>query len=241
MKLKHLLLSSTAAVALAPLAFAGLQPPPAGEDSVNDILGHLYGGTFEAVEQGYSNGSTSVTYVDDSIGLNLSAHGFAGVNVEPVAKFSNNQQFTGYFDGAGDLQVMFETTGFAYEVEQDCPWNLCLDQMNMLDDMLVVGRDGGEGGLQSQRPGDNADNRDHVLTFRVDDGDESTLPSFIMFWEDITMNPSITKGRSHSDYNDLVLRISASDDCVAAAPLPAGALAGIAAFGALGIARRFKK
>ncbi|MEM8873029.1 MAG: VPLPA-CTERM sorting domain-containing protein [Planctomycetota bacterium] len=239
MKRTAALLAAVASAALAPAALAGLEPPPAGEHGVTQILAHLYGGSFNAIEQGYSNGSTTARYVDDEIGLNLSAAGFAGVNVEAVAKFSNNQQYSGYFDGNGELQIMFETTGYGYEVEQDCPWIVCHGEADLLDNMLVVGRDGGEGGQHSQRPADNADNRDHVITFEIDDG--SDLPTFIMFWEDITINESITKGRSKNDFNDLVLRLSNAEDCVAAVPLPASAFAGIAGFTVLGLARRLKK
>jgi hypothetical protein len=210
---------------LAPTAsgsFTQINPPHPGEDTHQQILSNVYGGTFlpfgaEGVD--FSNGSILAKRVHDVIenrpGGPQEMGGptggeddsdqlwralFQGATAE--AKFAEFEQNFGYFPGAsgGSYIQLFSVSGNGYNVSGE------VNIPSLADTTLRWGR-GGQGRVVSSLIADNQDNEDHMVTYQIlsaPDGGEVQQRWLILF-EDIFRGEPF----ADFDFNDLAVEITA--------------------------------
>ncbi|WP_428938023.1 PEP-CTERM sorting domain-containing protein [Fontivita pretiosa] len=214
--------------------FAGFTPinPPVGEDTHREILSFIYGGNFQptgAHNLDFTNGQITAVRIDDFpdpqpgraplfeplniIGENGSDDQtwFADYRVASAeAKFAVYDQNFGYFAGpaGGSYTMLFDQTGWGYQVQGDA------DLTRLAGQILRWGR-GGEGRILSSKPSDNADGRDHMVTYRIEFNqipslDQPPQPQFqlttwLLFWEDKFEGEQL----ADFDFNDLVVEVKA--------------------------------
>ncbi|MGF1634476.1 MAG: hypothetical protein ACFCVE_11550 [Phycisphaerae bacterium] len=205
---------------------------PQNEAARAGIFAQLFGGEFVQNDIGFTNGEVSLRRVLDtasgftasSIDLPLQtdelfAPGF--YDVKAVGRYSLNEQNFGYFNDDG-FQSLFTVEGFGAEVTGEARG------VDLTAGPFAWGRDGGQGGLHSSIIADNFDKRDHMLTYEVLDPQNATAQrSYLLFWEDLTNDGTLTPGRSNNDFNDLVVQASLLSTDVAVIPLPPAAAAGL--------------
>lgn len=205
-------------------AFAGfstINTNAAGEPGQEQIIQHVFGGSFQSDGQNFSNGTVTATRVDDSQDL-VWPQINAIVSAQTVASFAQLQQSFGYFNGAvgGNFQTLFNVTGQGYDVSGQ-------SGAVPMNDVYRLGR-GGSDSLYSSNNADNPDGRDHMITYAItgEPGAKPNVQTWMLFWED-TPAP-----KSDFDYNDLVVEMK-TDPPVAgggppvAVPLPRAAWMGL--------------
>jgi hypothetical protein len=229
--------------------------PP--EQSTNQILSHIYGGTFVPAGVDYTNGVITAHRVQDNVAaegrgvepLNLfdfNNHGNelnTGVDTTDQlwtadavvataqARYAVYSQAFGYFDGTsgGSYIPIFNVTGDGYNVTGAGSVG------NLGGHIWRWARAGGFFTFTSQNS-DNPASIDHMVTYRIDFGGGggnlgSTTVTYLLFWEDKAPNDNPPPDY---DYNDLVVEIRAS---VPDVPEPATAT-GLAAIAMIAAVRR---
>ncbi|HEY7090824.1 MAG TPA: PEP-CTERM sorting domain-containing protein [Tepidisphaeraceae bacterium] len=250
-----LMLCCAAAPRAAWAGYTPINPPPFGEDTHQEILSQIYGGTFVPLGLDFTNGTVTATRVEDftdpgeaktplqlvtSFGSDdqLWQSDFRFACAE--AKFAVYKQDFGYFDGLTDntYHKLFDQDGLDYNVTGDA------DLSSLSGKLLRWGR-GGEDRVLSSRPSDNADGRDHMVTYLITGLDEpGTLPSlrsqppanlkrWLIFFEDKFQGEQ----GADFDYNDLVVEITATQVAI---PEPASAVS-VAMLGGFLLARRGRR
>lgn len=194
-------------------------PIYAGEKSVAEILGNVYGGTFTPSGNDLTNGTiTAVRVADnDSTGnkTNLVNIGNTGnddrvwtdgiASGEAHARFASYAQKFGYLPGAsgGSYTNLFDVTGSGYSAT---------GSFTDLDFGATLGNPAnwrwarnGDGGLWSSDPVDNGANAyDHLVSYRITgltDAAHTGKTTWMLFWEDLNLGDA--------DYNDLAVEIIA--------------------------------
>ena len=249
MKLPTLIATAAAAaLVVTSTASAGFQdaagmiePARSTEASVSTILDDLFGGSFAgSTSAGFSNGMYDVKPVDDAAGLDAS--GLSSLSVTAVARYAANSQTVGMFD-QGEFTPLFDVGGFGMNVNAASTAMISGEMLCNNGEIAMLGRNGGSGGLHSMMPSMNSDGTDHAVTYRVDlagQESEKSAGTWVMFWEDLN-EPQ----RSDRDFNDVVLLLAGPDapamTGAAAAPLPAGAWAGLGLIGAFGLVKARKR
>jgi hypothetical protein len=217
--------------------FTAINPPHPGEDSHQQILSRIYGGTFSSTpERGvdFTNGSTTAFRIDDRVDAGLwgapgdptEMSGPTGGEDETdqtwqanfifataEAKFASYAQNFGYFNGTtgGSYTQLFALSGSQYDVSGEA------DLSSLAGRILRWGR-GGQNRIVSSKITDNADNEDHMVTYQImanPTRGEASL-RWLVFWEDILRGEPF----EDFDFNDLVVEITAN-----AIPEPAFATA----------------
>jgi len=222
--------------------FTTINSPPPNEQSHQQILSRLYGGTFVAGPEGsysYSNGSIFAERIEDELfgtesdePLDMASTGGDGTDqfwnanftfASAEAKFAAYEQTFGYRLGTegGTFQQLFQLSGSGYSVQGDA------DLSGISGQTIRWGR-GGQGRFLSSRNSDNTDAHDHMVTYQILDAPDGGLAqlTWLVFWEDRFVNEP-----SDLDYNDLVVEIKAN-----VIPEPAGIT--LLALGMLGLKRR---
>lgn len=185
--------------------------PNANETGVADVLEHVYGGSFDAIGVDYTNADGSVTArrLDDA-----SDQLWTGTYAaEIVGRFSGYTQAFGQMTTWG-FQQLAEIGEEGFNTRVSDHFTVTLTQPTAL-------ARAGNSGTQSSRDIDNRDGRDHMITYAVD-GLPSGASVWLLFWEDLNAGQKVTKGRSSSDFNDLVVVLRMADTGVTpvAVPLP---------------------
>lgn len=204
---------------------AGLTPIGrygAGEASQQQIASHLYGKDFIRAGDDFVSSSITLRRIDD---LNDSRFDGAKYTAKAVAKFSSFSQSIG-IGGGGGTAHLFDVGGYGYDVSGSQVSG------SQLGTNTFFTRSG-ESGNHSSRAADNADGRDHLITYQVL-GLKTTDNVWLMFWEDMDVHPNTPAKRSFSDFNDLAIELRA-----AAIPLPAAVWTGGLALGIAIAMRRF--
>ncbi len=188
------------------------------EVGVADVLSALYGGTFEQASLGFTNGDKSFSRVPDDADQRWTGD----FQVRVVGRFSGHTQSLGALAG-GQFQhlVAADGIGFASSPEETT--------VTLNGEPLIRY---GNTGTHSSIPSQNEDERDHLVTFELDNPGQTRV--WVLFWEDLDLGPGITKGRSISDFNDLVVTLRATDIASAppiAVPLPPAFYVGLATCG----------
>lgn len=236
----------SAAVAVASSAFAGFTQvgaTPKFEHSHERILQTLYGGDFHRIGTDFFNGSVTVRRVDDGMTSVSPMSMFTGTigdttdetwtgalfKAKAIAKFSDNSQNLAITNGKS-THHLFSAHGYGYNVTGEATF----DASSMGETWFIRS---GDSGMHSSRTADNADGRDHMITYEVLGIGGPNEKVWVMFWEDLTRTPGLSNKRTHSDYNDLVVEMRAMP-----VPLPAAAWAAIAlGGGALAMRKRIRR
>ncbi len=181
------------------------------EIGVADVLAHVYGGQFNASGADYTGDTTGLTA--RRVSDNADQLWTGSYSAKVVGRFSGYTQAFGYLSPAGFQQLaeapeegFNATVGDRFDVTLAAPTALARS---------------GNSGAQSSRNVDNRDNRDHMITYAVE-GLTNGASVWILFWEDLNLGPKVSKGRSSSDFNDLVVVLRTADAGVVpiAVPLP---------------------
>lgn len=177
------------------------------ETTIADVLERQFGGEFKQDGVDFVNGSTTVTRIDDGVDQRWTGT-FA---VQLVGRFSGYTQELGV-DRNGAFQSLVKAEGLGFDPAPE-------KKIVTLDHDAFMRA--GDSGTHSSVPDDNPDGRDHLITYKFTD--DSHAPVWLLFWEDLSVGPQITKGRSSSDFNDLVVLVQAASDAAPppiAVPLP---------------------
>lgn len=204
--------------AFSPASFAGFTtvvPNHFGEPGQQEIISHVYQADFQPMGESFLSGPISATRLPDGVNdANLYGQQFVA---RVVARFSDNTQSFGVLNGATYTPV-FNVSGRDYAATGSGTVTVSAGQS-----FARVG----SSGSHSSIPSVNADGRDHVLTYEISGADPS--PQWLQFWEDLNDTPGLAKGRTKSDFNDLVVQLSASGtDAGNVVPLPPAVLSGAA-------------
>ena len=205
-----------------------IQSPPHGEANQAQILSHVYGGSFVADGNNFSNGSLKALRLDDS-GADST---YAGDQyfVRAIAKFTDLDESFGYTGGpfAQSYRKLldvggsgFNTSGSAqnFSGKGDIVWNLS----------------GGNSSIYSTKRSDNPNQQDAAVTYKLT-GASDNLVRYVQFWENLNADHPSKKTRN--DYNDLVVEITVEGSNAGAGgantvPLPASIWTGSALMTAL--------
>lgn len=163
----------------------------ANEVTIADVLEQQLGGEFKQDGVDFVSEPTTVTRIDDTLDQRWTGT-FA---VQIVGRFSGYTQDLGVAKG-GEFQSLLNAEGLGFEAAPQT-------QIVTLDHEPFLRA--GNSGTHSSIPDQNADERDHLITYTF--VDESHAPVWLLFWEDLDMGPRVTKGRSTSDFNDLVVLV----------------------------------
>lgn len=198
--------------------------PNIEEASPADVFSHLYGGSFTQSGLDYTNQTVTLRRVSDD----KDQFWTGTFNARIVGRFSDFSQSLGSLS-RGKYQDLLEASGFGFD-QTGKEKTVTLDQ--------GVWVRFGDSGTHASAPQYNEDGRDHMITYYVERTDAS--PVWILFWEDLDLDSSLTKGRSVSDFNDLVVMVRETElpGPPIAVPLPGAFLVGLATLGISGWAIR---
>lgn len=193
--------------------------PNVNEVNVADVLEHVYGGSFDAIGLDYvrEDGVVTARRVDDSADQLWTGNFVARI----VGRFSGYTQAFGLMGPAGFQQLA--------EAPQEGFNPNVMDQfMVALSEPTALAR-AGNSGTQSSRDIDNRDGRDHMITYAIE-GVSRGSPVWLLFWEDLNQSARLSRGRSTSDFNDLIVVLRMTDARVTpiAVPLPSAFGVGLA-------------
>lgn len=200
-------------------AFTDVGAPFAGEDSHAEIFSQVYGGTFAADGNGFSNGSIIAERVEDT-GLENDQQFVATAGVitsRAIASFADFDQQFGYIDGG--FNELFDLGGYGY--------NVTGESSDSIDGVFEFARNGAEGVLASSDPSDNPNGADHLVTYRLT-GEGINTSMLVLFFED--------KSNFDFDYQDLVVEVQGVDAFII--PTPAAFGAGLVMLGGTLLRRR---
>jgi hypothetical protein len=229
-------LAALAGVGFASSAFAGfttINPPAPGEQTIPDIFGHIYGGTF-TLEDGvdYSNGSLTAVRVSDTApqsgGLSYDDPGpnatdqlwqASSVSVTAEASFSTLESSPfGYIAGSsgGSFTPLFTVSGHDYDTTGSGSFSLGSGTFRLAAENHY--------GLLSSLPADNVDTADsskdgavHMVTYEIDglSGPDKTWLAFFDDYGDDGKDGDF-------DYEDLVIQLKTAPAATSSVPEPAG-------------------
>ncbi|HEY1628397.1 MAG TPA: PEP-CTERM sorting domain-containing protein [Tepidisphaeraceae bacterium] len=217
-----------ATVSTAMADFSTVNTPPSPEANQGQIISNAFGGTFVASGMNYTNNSSGITAtrVEDTFNASatpnptapLSLTGDVGNDDQVwLANYQSasakaifaafNQQF-GYFLGSSPATSpdsdtyhnLFNDTGSGFGVTGSA-------SLTSLSGQTLRWARAGTNRIVSSLNTDNADDMDHMVTYRIDGlSDESTgVDTWLVFFEDV-----FSFEGSDFDYNDLVVEIKAT-------------------------------
>jgi hypothetical protein len=211
-------MASIFGAATAQAGFTAVNPTPyAGEQNIDQILSHVYGGSFLLSGNDYSNGLLTAQRVDDS-----ADQGFTGIilSVQALARFAGFDQTFGYVKD-GVFHAAMTTSGTGYGISGSLP-----GPIDLSDGVYSAARKGG-GTTVAADESFNSDGLDHMVSYELV-GLNPNVRTFVLFFEDL-MGQSADR-----DFNDLAIEITTAASTPIAVPLPAGVglatLAGAFAF-----------
>jgi hypothetical protein len=203
--------------------------PNLDEATPEMVFADLYGKSFEQVGVDYVSDHAALRRVSDD----HDQFWTGTFEVSLVARFSGFTQAIGSLS-KGSYQDLIEAEGMGFDPAPGMTASVTLD-----DGVWVRS---GDSGTHASAPRFNDDGRDHMITYRYEphgtlDKVASPIDSrvWVLFWEDLDMGPTITKNRSVSDFNDLVVMIRDVEDANPASPiavpLPPAFAVGLATMG----------
>jgi hypothetical protein len=181
------------------------------EPNQRQILDHLVGGHFTVDGMGFTNGTVHASRIDDDDDESFAGHKFLA---KVVARFSDYSQAFGTFDN-GNFARLFDVDGNHYDVNGQA-------EIDMTRGGAFAR--GGESSTNSSINSDNADGRDHLLTYKLSGAGHED--QWLLFWEDLNLSPALGKKRTFADYNDLVIQLTADDPPGNLVPLPPAIFSG---------------
>jgi hypothetical protein len=201
-------------------SLTSMNGPYPGEDGLNQILAHQYGGVFSAAGSDFTNGTITAQRIDDANDQTWNAH---FVSARVVGAFSAYAQSFGIFAGSssGAYQKLFDVHGWGYNAVGSAS-NLSLSGTYRL-------ARGGGGDLVSSKAGDNVDHKDRMVTYKVN-GLSDRTNTYMVFFEDF----------HDFDYNDLSVQLKTAAGLPPppdgkAVPLPAAVWMGLSTLAGTGV------
>jgi hypothetical protein len=186
-----------------------------------DVFAELYGGSFTESGLDFTNGETTLRRVADD----RDEFWTGTFSAKIVARFSGFTQALGALS-KGKYQDLLEASGVGFDQPVE-------EKTVTLDSGVWVRF--GDSGTHASAPQFNEDGRDHLISYYVESDNAS--PVWVLFWEDLDLDSSLTKGRSASDFNDLVVMVREVEipGAPIAVPLPGAFVAGLATLGLGGL------
>jgi len=217
--------SSDVRAGFTPINFSH-SPRNSREATHEQILEHTYGGDFTADGVNFSNGSVTVTRIDDSADQTWTQQ---ASSARAVAAFAKHKQAFGYFQGdsGGSFNKLFEVSGNQFDVDGSVT-------DSRLDGSIRFGRNENIGRAFSSLAAENRDGKDHLVSYKVSGPDNLQAPTYLLFWEDKWGK------NSDFDFNDLVVEVSTAGQPLLI-PLPPAAWSGIAGLAMLGLLTASKR
>lgn len=205
----------------------------AGEANHEQVLEHRFGGDFRQEGNDFTNGSVTVTRVDDSADRSFSGN---IKRAQVIGAFARKQQSFGVYDSQGNYTELVSVTGRGFDVSGSAEsMGAALAAASTADagsggGQVTFGRAGGKPDFASD-PTMNQGGRDHLVTYSVS-GSGVDGGTMLLFWEDATGR------RADFDFNDLVVEITAEPLLI---PLPAAAWSGLSGLAALGLMAGYRR
>lgn len=191
--------------------------PNLDEAGPADVFAGLYGASFTQSGLDFTNGQVTARRVADD----QDQFWTGTFSTKIVARFSGFSQSLGALS-KGKYQDLLEASGIGFDQAGE-------EKTVTLDNGVWVRF--GDSGTHASAPEYNEDGRDHLITYHIETTDAS--PVWLLFWEDLDMDSTLTKGRSSSDFNDLVVMVREVDipGPPIAVPLPGAFVVGLATLG----------
>jgi hypothetical protein len=215
-KTSFLTCAGIAVIAIASSAFAGftaIAPNPSSENSQAQILDHVYGGAFTLSPDGvdYSNGTLTIVRVSDTLpstsgsdnpGPNATDQLWHAGQVTAQAEAAFAEYPTspfGYIPGTsgGSFTPLFNVSGSGYAVSGSGTFSPGTGAFRFAGENAF--------GQLSSLPSDNADGKDHIVTYEVD-GLADGLKTWLLFFDDYGDNGH----DGEFDFQDLVIQLKTS-------------------------------
>ncbi len=196
--------------AYANAGFTPIGPPSGFELTHAEVLQSFYGGVFTADIGGISfdNGTIFAERVNDfgfpgvivaetSDGLGINDEFWAGLSVIVVPRYVGGTDETGLglIDGDGAFIPVAPSDAIGQE--------FAVDLSNGVNRWALANATTGD--LLTSNPSDNADQLDHMVTYRIDSKDSNFGTRWVIFWED-RLDGQLG---FDLDYNDAVFEIIA--------------------------------
>jgi len=202
----------------------------ASEADHEAVLERTYGGDFVQNGNDFSNGTVTVSRIDD--GSDQVWNGNV-VSARAVGLFSSKRQAFGTVGSDGQFNQLFEVEGRNFDVTGSVDTSSAA-LANLSNSGIVFAR-GGSRPMHSSVDSGNGDGRDHLVSYSVSGltGAPNTN-TFLLFWEDAPNR------RGDFDYNDLVVEVKAAGEALLI-PLPAAAWSGLTGLLGLGLVSGLRK
>jgi hypothetical protein len=204
---------------------------PSFEVGQESIFEHQYGGDWHKVGDDFYNGTMSAKRMDDwlsnpgVLSIGKGACGYSDderwsggkFTMTAVAKWSGNAQKLNLIDSSGHVHDLLDVKGYGFDID---PASATIDMHNQQFKFQRTG----DSGTQSSVDAENADLRDHLITYVIEGLPGQTMPVWMMFWEDMNRFSNTPLKRTWADYNDLAVEIRSAPHAV---PLPPAGWAGL--------------
>jgi hypothetical protein len=155
-----------------------------------------FAGAWRAKGNNFTNGHLTATRIADKSDVNWSGN-IQSASV--VGAFSFSSQQFGYFPGTsgGSYTNLFNASGHNANVSGGVGFTT-------MPATYRLARTGSNGVVLSSNPINNADLRDHMITYQIKGmpGQPAGQKTFVVFWED---TPTVT---SDFDFNDLIVELT---------------------------------
>lgn len=204
-----------------------------GEATHEQVLENVYGGNFSQSGNDFSNGSVTITRIDDSADQSWNVN---VLSAKAVAAFARKSHTLSAVDESGNINTLFKTRGKGFNATGVADASALAGAQAAAGSSNVKFSRTGEGKFSSV-DSENADGRDHLVSYKVS-GLGGADDTYLLFWEDTGAR------RSDFDYNDLVVELRAAAGEPLLIPLPAAAwtgLSGLAGLGLFGGVKRFRR
>jgi len=209
-----------------------VQAPPSGEATHAEILSSIFGGTFAASGDDFTNGVLNAVRVDDDFDQVWPSNVYSA---EAQARYAAYEQEFGYVDESGTYTQLFDVVGTETNVTGSTA-------LTSIPGPVRFARNGTRGLPATTRPSDNSDGLDHAITYRITSAlvdlpvsgptqilDPGSQETYVLFFEDLAGDDP----NADFDFNDLVVTLTRSS----AVPEP-GAIALLGLGGVLVLGRR---
>ncbi|HVZ93422.1 MAG TPA: hypothetical protein VG797_02825 [Phycisphaerales bacterium] len=212
------ILAVIGAAASANAGLIGVNAPPSGEASHQQIITSTYGGSFSGAPatgftgSGASSGISIVRTEDFGNGGTRNVNGVGSVSddtiwaggiisARAIGRYAGYNQTFGYLSGSGNSLTynnLFNVGGS----ETGVSGSVTDINLGSLTGGSWRWARSGDNGVHSSRPSDNVDGLDHMVTYRVNGLNNGKI-TWLLFFEDLNESQC-----PDWDYNDLAIEVT---------------------------------